>query len=834
MQLLLILARILNRTVLTQSGTISTMDKKNCFHCGLPIPPNLTLSVRINNKEEPMCCAGCQTVAQTIVDSGLDGFYKHRTAPAPTADEVLPDFLQQLSVYDEPELQKSFVSDVGQNQREAALILEGITCPACVWMNEQHLKTLSGVIDIQANFSTRRLHVRWDDSKIKLSQILKAIHEIGYKAHPFDPKQHQEIINNEKKLLLKRLGLAGVLGMQVMMLAIALYTDEFAGSDQKYKHFFYWVSLILTLPVVLFSARAFFEPAIRDLKHLKFGMDVPVSLGILFAFFGSIKTTITGTGEIYYDSVVMFTFFLLLARYLELIARKRATETSENLIHITPATALRMTDVGEEMIPVARLNIGDRVLIKPGETIPADGHIVEGRSSVDESLLSGENLPISRQIGDQVVGGSINIESPLQVIVDSIGQDSLLSRITSLMERSQMEKPAITKLADHVAGIFVPIVLILATLIGAYWWSKGDPHWFETMLSMLVVTCPCALSLATPAAMTVATDTLMKLGILVTRGHAIETLSRTDHFIFDKTGTLTEGKLTLTRIELLSSNLTENECLTIASALERHSEHPVAQAIITANKTEKNPEASEVMNSPGGGLTGVVTDQKYVIGNADHIAEFSAAKLSEDQPNSLHKKNSSLVFLADKKQIHAVFILQDHLRADAREMIDQLKEKNKKISLLSGDSEIAVKSISDQLDIGNFKSGLKPDGKLNELKRLQEQGEVLAMIGDGVNDAPVLAGAQVSIAMGSGAQIARANADLVLLKNQLPIIVKAIDVAEKTVRIIKQNMIWAVAYNLIALPVAAMGLLQPWMAAIGMSLSSLLVVTNALRIKKQN
>ena len=808
------------------------MDKNNCFHCGLPVPPNLTLSVWINNKDQPMCCTGCQAVAQTIIDSGLGDFYRHRTAPAPTTD-ALPDFLQQLSVYDEPELQKSFVSDVGQNQREAALILEGITCPACVWMNEQHLKTLPGVIDIQANFSTRRLHVRWDDSELKLSQILKAIHEIGYKAHPFDPKQHQEIINNEKQLLLKRLGLAGVLGMQVMMLAIALYSGEFSGSEEKYKHFFYWISLLLTLPVVLFSARAFFEPAIRDLKHLKFGMDVPVSLGILFAFFGSIKTTITGSGEIYYDSVVMFTFFLLLARYLELIARKRATETLENLIHITPATALRIADGKEEMIPVARLNVGDHVLIKPGETIPADGHITEGRSSVDESLLSGESLPISRQIGDQVIGGSINIESPLQVIVDSIGQDSLLSRITSLMERSQMEKPAITKLADKAAGIFVPVVLVLATLIGAYWWFKGDPRWFEIMLSMLVVTCPCALSLATPAAMTVATDTLMKLGILVTRGHAIETLSHVDHFVFDKTGTLTEGKQALSRVELLS-DMTKEQCLSIASALERHSEHPVAKAIISANSSEITPETSDVINTPGGGLTGVVNGKEFVIGNADHIAEFSTATLSEHQLNSFHHKNSSLVFLADKKQIHAVFILQDNLRSDAVKMIEKLKEKQKKISLFSGDSNIAVKSISDQLGIDNFKSGLKPDGKLSELKRLQDKGEILAMIGDGVNDAPVLAGAQVSIAMGSGAQIARANADLVLLKNQLPIIAKAIDVAGKTVRIIKQNMIWAVAYNLIALPVAAMGLLQPWMAAIGMSLSSLLVVTNALRIKKQN
>ena len=807
------------------------MDIDHCFHCGLPVPPNTSLTVWINNKNQPMCCAGCQAVAQTIVDSGLEGFYKHRTAPAPTANDVLPDFLQQLSVYDEPDLQKSFVSDVGYNQREAALILEGITCPACVWMNEQHLKTLPGVIDIQANFSTRRLHVRWDNSKIKLSSILQAIHEIGYKAHPYDPLQHQEIIESEHKLLLQRLGVAGVLGMQVMMLAIALYTGEFTGAEEKYKHFFYWISLLLTLPVVLFSARAFFEPALRDLRHLKFGMDVPVSLGILFAFIGSVKTTITGSGEVYYDSVVMFTFFLLLARYLELIARKRATETSENLIHVIPATALRISHNTEELVPVAHLNIGDRVLIKPGETIPADGHIVEGRSSVDESLLSGESLPISRKIGEPVIGGSINIESPIQILVDTIGQDSLLSRITRLMEQSQMEKPQITRLADRAAAYFVPAVLILAALVGAYWWFKNDPHWFETVLSMLVVTCPCALSLATPAAMTVATDTMMKLGMLVTRGHAIETLSHVDHFIFDKTGTLTEGKLKLNHIETVPE-MSEEQCLNIACALEAHSEHPIAKAIISTSTDKNVMEASNMINIPGAGLTGFINNTQYIIGNANHIAEFSEAKLDEDLFRTLDQKSSSLIFLADEKQLHAVFILQDSLRPDAESMIQQLKNRGKKISLLSGDSEIAVKAISDQLGIDDFQHNLKPENKLHELKRLQEQGEILAMIGDGVNDAPVLAGAQVSIAMGTGAQIARANADLILLKNQLPIIVKAIDVARKTVRIIKQNMIWAVAYNLIALPIAAMGFLEPWMAAIGMSLSSLLVVTNALRIKK--
>ncbi len=808
------------------------MNADHCFHCGLPIPPNVRLTVWINHKAQPMCCAGCQAVAQTIVDSGLESFYLHRTAPAPTGGEILPDFLQQVIVYDEPELQKSFVTESGENQKEASLILEGITCPACIWMNEQHLKTLPGVMDIQANFSTHRLLVRWDDRRTKLSEILKAIHKIGYKAHPYDPAQHQEVLDRERKRLLQRLGVAGVLGMQVMMLAIALYTGDFSGADEKFKYFFYWISLLLTLPVVLFSARAFFEPAWRDLKNRKLGMDVPVSLGILFAFIGSVKTTITGEGEVYYDSVVMFTFLLLLARYLELVARKHATETSDSLIHVTPATALRLENNSEELIPVAQLKIGDRVLVKPGETIPADGHIVEGHSSVDESLLTGESLPVSKQSGDRVVGGSINMESPLQVVIDAIGQDSLLSWITGLMERSQLEKPAITQLADRAASVFVPTVLMFAVLVAVFWSFKGNPQWFEIMLSMLVVTCPCALSLATPTAMTVATDTLMKCGILVAKGHAIETLAKADHFIFDKTGTLTEGKLVLTHMESFADNLTATQCLTIACALERHSEHPVADAILDSCTGKGIPEATEVINIPGAGLAGHINGTCYFIGNSRHIRDKTGLAVPVEWiSNSLERENL-LVFLANENRVLAAFVLEDRLRPDAKPVIMALKKRHKKVSLLSGDSNVAVRTIAKAIGIDDFQAELKPNDKLAALKGLQQQGEILAMIGDGINDAPVLAGAQVSIAMGGGAQIARATADLILMKDKLGLIIKAIDVAGKTVRIIKENMIWAVAYNLVALPFAALGYLEPWMAALGMSFSSLMVVTNALRIKR--
>ncbi len=792
------------------------------------MPSAITLFVKIDGQDRAMCCAGCQAVAETIVASGLEQFYQHRTEPSSKPDDLVPDFLEQVSVYDEPEIQSRFVRSLDTDQREAALILEGITCAACVWMNEMHLKALPGVIDIQANFTTRRLRVRWDNRQIKLSTILNAIHNIGYQAHPYDPQQHQQIMDRERKTLLKRLGIAGVLGMQVMMLAVTLYTGDFSAEDTQYKTFFHWLSLLLTLPVVLYSARAFFNPAWRDLKQKKLGMDVPVSLGILIAFLGSIYATVSGQGHVYYDSVCMFTFFLLTARYLELLARKRATETSENLLLMTPATAIRLNGDSQETIPVARLQINDRVLVKPGDTVPADGIILSGQSTLDESLLSGESLPVFRTTDALVFGGSINIESPLTVRVEKVGQDSLLSRITDLMAQSQAEKPRITIIADRVARWFVPIILLTAAAIGLSGWLNQNPHWFESMIALLVVTCPCALSLATPVALTVATDTLMKLGLISSRGHAIETLARADRFVFDKTGTLTQGKLSLHAVIPLS-DLSEQATLTLAAALEAQSEHPIAQTLINAASGDI-PTARDLINTPGAGIRGSIADQQYVIGTLEHIDNHSHAVVPESLSLDLEAGQSAL-YLANQTQLLAVFLLSDELRDDAQSLVDALHKQKKTVALLSGDNQNSVDNIARKLGIKDVRAACRPDEKLAQLQHWQADGSVVAMIGDGINDAPTLAGAQVSIAMGSGAQIARANADLILLSNSLPTLAKAILVAQKTMRIVQQNMAWAIGYNLIALPLAAFGYIEPWMAAIGMSLSSLIVVSNALRIK---
>jgi len=806
-----------------------------CFHCGLPVPAAVDLAVQIDGARRPMCCRGCQAVAQAIVDGGLADYYKFRTEAAPTAREIVPEFLRQAAVYDLPEVQRSFVRTADGHVREAALILEGITCAACVWLNERHLARLPGVLAVRINYATHRARVQWDERRIHLSDILQAVSRIGYLAHPFDPGRHQQRLEKERKRLLRRLGVAGVMTMQVMILAEALYVGGWIEAEMQYRHFFQWISLLLTLPVLLYSAQPFFAAAWRDLRHRQAGMDVPVSLGILTAFVASVWVTVTGRGVVYYDSVAMFVFFLLGARYLETAARKRATEASEALVQAAPATATRLVNQGnetiEETVAVAELKPGDQVRIRPGEPVPADAMVLEGRSSVDESLLTGESLPVPKQPGHTLVGGSLNIESPLTARVEKTGPDTILSSILRLMDRAGAEKPRVAQLADRVAGWFVITVLGVAGVTALYWWRHDPSLWLPATIAVLVVTCPCALSLATPAAMTAASGRLTRLGLLATRGHALETLARVTHVIFDKTGTLTRGQLQLRQTSGISG-LSAVDCLALAGALERHSEHPIARALLAAS-AELVPTATDVVNTPGAGIRGTIRGTEYFLGTPAYVQEQTGLSAPPAMLEELQRHGDTLVLLAGRTALHAAFLLNDELRPGARELISGLKRRGLRVSLLTGDHEKAARRVAGTLGIDEIAWSLKPADKLERIKTLQDQGAVVAMIGDGVNDAPVLAAAQVSIAMGGGAAVAAASADMILLSLKLGGLASGLAVAHRTVKIIRQNLAWALAYNLLAIPAAAAGYVTPWMAALGMSLSSLLVVSNALRLARR-
>ena len=783
----------------------------------------------IDGQRQSMCCHGCEAVAEAIVAAGLTDFYRHRTAPSRRAEDLIPEQLRGLELYDRPDLQKSFVRAEDEHVREAALILEGIVCAACVWLNERHVNRLPGVLEFRVNYSTHRARLRWDERQIKLSDILAAIAAIGYVAHPFDPNRQEALQKRERSVALRRLAVAGLGSMQVMMLAVGLYVGDYQGMEDWIREFLRWICLILTVPVVTYSAQSFYRAAWRDLRRRQLGMDVPVSLAILAAFAASVWHTWKGGGEVYYDSVTMFVFFLLTGRFLEMTARHRAAQISEALVRMLPATATRLNAADEEeIVPIAELAPGDRVLVRPGETIPADGRLIEGASSVDESLVTGESLPLPRQLGEALIGGSVNVESPLVMRVEKVGADTVLSAISRLLDRAQSEKPRLALLADRVAGGFVAVLLAVAAVVLAAWWSLSDfDTAFRVTLSVLVVTCPCALSLATPTALVAATGALTRLGVLTTRGHALETLARATHVIFDKTGTLTFGRLQVATVETVG-NLEARRGLALATALERGSEHPVGRALAEA-AGDATPAATDVHNTPGSGIEGWIEGRRYRIGRPGFVVELSGAAVAErDDFDSA----STWVALGDETGLLAWFQLTDTLRPGAAAAVQALQTRGLTVELLSGDRPEAVAHIAREAGIAMATGGLSPQDKLDRLRELQGQGAVAAMVGDGVNDAPVLAAAQVSLAMGSGTQLAHATADMILLSEKLECLVSGVDMARRALTIMRQNFAWAIGYNLIALPLAAGGWLTPWMSAIGMSCSSLLVVVNALRLRR--
>ena len=809
-----------------------SVSTDSCFHCGLPVPPGSDWHVSIDGTERAMCCPGCKAVAQAIVDNGLEAYYRQRTETAETGNLATQGALEALSLFDKPEVQKSFVRD-RDNLREAALILEGIHCAACIWLNEQYLQQLKGVHDVNINYATHRASVTWDNSVIHLSDILQAIQSIGYNAHPYDPSRQQALLEKEKRDYLKRLGLAGILGMQVMILAVAMYVGDWSGMESGYRKFFTWVSLLLTLPILGYSAMPFLKGAWRDLRRWHAGMDVPVSLGIMLAFLGSTYHTLAGSGHVYFDSVSMFVFFLLSARYLEMQARKHSAESSEALTQSIPVMARRIDpeDGNENWVAAASLVVGDRIRVSPGESIATDGRLVDVATSLDESLLTGESTPVEKNSGDQVIGGSVNIGNPVTVQVTRTGEDTVLSSILRLVETAQRGRPRISQLADRIAGWFVSAILILALATALYWYLHDPAAWLSITVSVLVVTCPCALSLATPTALTAATGVLTRLGLVPSNPIALEKITHVSTVLFDKTGTLTYGQPGIMQT-ICHASLAEIDALHLANLLERDSVHPIAKAFQQQDKGGREARVSDLEHTVAGGICGSIDGKRYCIGNFGFLQSRLPALQKASEPCLETGRGNPVVHLAGEHQLLASFVLQDKLREGAAAAVQQLHGMGITTAIVSGDRAENVTRIGADLGIDKINAGLSPDGKLDFIQNLQRHGDSVLMVGDGINDAPVLAAADVSVAMGAGTQIAISKADYILMNDQLPTVVKAMQLTRKTLRIIRQNLAWAVIYNILAIPAAVMGLVPPWLAALGMSASSLIVVVNALRLTR--
>lgn len=812
-------------SVSTDSSTNPDRESsaEDCFHCGLPLN-GCDLVTVIEDVPQPMCCAGCQAVSQAIVNSGNSDYYKFREKKADTGKELVPEFLQKIQVYDHPSVQKQFVHNQDENRKQVSLIIEGIVCAACIWLNEQYLRQLPGVLAVSINYSTHRANIEWDERQVKLSDILEAISNIGYLAHPYDPETQQKLFEEQRKQLIRRIGISGLFGMQIMMFALALYGGEWWGISDNFRTFFRGVSLLLTTPILFYSAQPFFRGAWTDIKHRRAGMDVPVTLGLSLAFIASCYNSWTDGVDVYFDSVAMFVFFLLSVRLFELSARKRSAEKIESLTNLTPTMTNRLDDKDEiEVVPTVDLSLNDRFLVKPGEIIPTDGVLVSASAEVDEALLTGEPHAVHKQQGEVLIGGSYNLEQPITLRVHRVGQDTVLSGIKRLIEKAQGFKPKVAELADRVASVFVTVLLLLVIGTGIYWWQIDPERVLPIVVATLVVTCPCALSLATPASLSAAIGSLTRDGMLVANAQALEVMPTIDTIVFDKTGTLTEGVLTLQK-QISSDDDQAEFYRQIAHSLESQSEHPVARALVNAKISSLT--VTNLKQWTGKGIQGDIDGDTYYIGHRGFTDQY--AKPPE---NIVFEDYWQVVHLVKAGQWLASFCFSDPLKPDAIKTVKRLQEQGLDVRILSGDRRAYVETIADQLGVKHFYAEQMPDQKLQIVKDLQAKGLRVAMLGDGINDAPVLAAADLSLSLSVGTDLARASSDMIINGGLLKPVTDALGITRKMMRIIRQNFTWALGYNIVAVPFSMAGLVQPWLAAIGMSLSSLIVVLNALRLR---
>lgn len=799
-----------------------------CFHCGEPLPPGAPVYARLGDANQPMCCIGCKAVAEFIHESGLQAFYEHRSQPS---EELgLRAVSADWQHYDDDDLIQRYVHIDG-NSAETSIDIGGMYCSACVWLLDNALQRLDAVDELSVNPATRRAVVRWDIRRLSFAGLLSAIAQVGFKPQPTAAGFSNDNNAEQQRTALRRLVVAAAAGMQVMMFAVALYAGDFYGIEAHIQQFLRVISLLVCLPIVFYSARPFFSGALRGIRARSPGMDVPVAIAILAAFLASTRATLLGAGDIYFDSVAMFVLFLSATRYMEMRARHRADDQTQALARLLPETVTRVRNGDPEVVVLDRIRVGDTVLLRPGDVIPADGVVLSGELAIDESLLTGESMPVIRRPGMQVFAGSINRIGNASIRINLIGASTSLAEIGRLLERAKSDRPRMALLADRIASKFVLAVIAIAVATGAAWLSIDPSRAFEVVLATLVVTCPCALALATPAALAAAATRLARHGFLLVRSRILEILADRSVIVFDKTGTLTAGRPSVVSTEILSKGAGEDaeHYLRLAAAIESASEHVLARAF-AAYYTNGAHQTDEPLATPGCGVDALVDSRRFRIGNYEFVSELSGPVTRPGVSDHAMTE----VFLGNEIAVLARFDIADELRPDAQSAIEQLRSLGHEIVLASGDRTESVAAAAATLGIRTWHAQMTPTDKLDLVAALQRAGSRVLMVGDGINDAPVLAAADASIAIDAGTALARASADAVVLGKRVGTIVEAARIATRTRRTVRQNIAWAIAYNLTAMPLAATGMLAPWMAAIGMSLSSLIVVGNALRLQRRD
>ncbi|WP_255555939.1 heavy metal translocating P-type ATPase [Lysobacter soyae] len=783
-----------------------------CFHCDEPLGA-APVQALIDGTTHDFCCNGCATAAQWIRDARLDAYYQLRTAPAPRIDEAPTD----LAIWDREEVLREHARDVAGG-REVTVLTDGMHCAACAWLIDRALMREAGVQSVSANAVTGRIRIVWDTEKTRLSFLLHRLNALGYRPFLAGGIAQEEARRKQRNIWLVRIGVAGLASMQAMMFAEALYLDTRNQMPIPTRDFFRWITFLVSTPVVFWAGWPFLSGAWRELKNRRPGMDALVSISILCAWAASVWETVRGGPHVWYDAAVMFVFLLLVARMLEQRVRQHASAQVDALARARPQFATLETrhedgEVTRAQVPAASLTPGAVVAVAVGEAVPADGILLEEAAAFSESLLTGESAPVEKAQGDTVLAGSMCVHTPARVRVTHTGAQTRISQLAAVVERAQAHRPHLADVADRIAAWFVVGMVIAACAVYAFWRMHAPERAFEVMLAVLVVSCPCALSLAIPAAVAAANGRLSKWGILPLSPDALMRLSRVTDVMFDKTGTLTTGSPTLARVALLAP-FEQADVLAWVAALERDTGHPIAQAFLPF---DQGLAARDVQVLHGAGATGEVAGHNVKIGHA----RFVTGNADVDDGD---------LWMSADGEVVARFGMGETLRPDAAEAVRQLNAQGIALHLCSGDAEAKVAEVARTLGITEWSSRQTPEGKLARAHNLQSIGHVVGMVGDGINDAPVLAGADVSMAMGEGAALAQRAADLVLSGTRLTKLPAALRLARTTRKVIAQNLFWALAYNVVALPVAAMGWVTPWMAAVGMAASSLIVTLNALRL----
>ena len=782
----------------TSPGAVAT-----CAHCGDVVSTGPHVA-------PAFCCPGCAAAYEVVQGLGLDAYYRQRNLDE-NARRLKPDALEDQSDV------SAFVQPEGDGWR-LHLMVEGLHCPACVWLIESVLAKEPEVSEARVNLSTKRLSLAWRGQAARARRLVGAVTKLGYRLVPFDPALLRQAEQTEDRTLLRALAVAGFAAANVMLLSVAVWAGAFQDMGPATRDLLHWISALIALPAIVFAGRPFFSSALAGLKSRRLNMDVPISLAVTAAAGMSLYETMQSGAHVYFDSACALLFFLLIGRYLDRRARARAYGAAQHLLGLSAQAVTVVDEAGmTRTLNPKHVTPGMTVLAAAGERIAVDGRVTEGFSEIDTSLITGEALPRRAGPGELLHAGMLNIAAPIRLVVEAAGQGTLLAEIVRIMETAEASRARYVTLADRVARLYAPLVHVLAALTFAGWYFLGGAAWQEALLiaiAVMVITCPCALGLAVPMVQVVASGRLLRRGILLKSGDALERLAQIDTVVFDKTGTLTAGKPRLVMTDI------DRGQLALAASLAGASRHVLARALVAAAAPAS--VAAGVTEVPGAGLEAMIDGKRVRLGNRRWcgVDEDGAA----DQPE---------LWLASEGAAPSCFTFEDPVREDAGAVIYALRQNGLRIALLSGDRAPSVAATAALLGIDDWRADCRPEEKARHLRTLADAGNHVLMVGDGLNDAPALASAFVSMSPSSAADISQTAADIVFQGERLGSVVESLAVAHSSRRLVRQNFALAFAYNLITVPLAVAGIVTPLIAAIAMSGSSLLVVANALRLGRE-